>query len=99
MSRRTRVERSIYRRGNGKLEIQFYDTSGRLRWRMVEGGIKAARAALAIEHAKRARGEQTAANPRLTFDAAAQAWWEAREPDLRPNSRVIYGFHLRRLGE
>ena len=73
--RRERVERGIYRCPNGKLEIGWRDASGRQRWKKVDGGVKAARAALAREHAKRASGGQEPENPRLTFSAAADAWW------------------------
>jgi integrase len=95
--RRERVERGVYRRPDGRLEIGFRDASGRQRWRAVDGGIKAARKALDIERAKRATGEQTAANPRLTFEAAANLWWESKAPDLRPASVAIYSAHLRHL--
>jgi hypothetical protein len=75
--RRERVERGIYRRPDGKLEIGFRDAQGKQRWRVVDGGITAARAQLATEHAKRARGERVAADPRLRFNDAADAWWNA----------------------
>ena len=96
-ARRTRVERGIYRRPDGRLEIGWRDAQGKLRWRAVEGGIMAARAALATEHAKRARGEAIAADPRLTFNAAADAWWEARVTRLRPGTRSAYGAGLKHL--
>jgi hypothetical protein len=38
-----RVERAIYRRSTGVLEVCFNDEGGRLRWRTVDGGILAAR--------------------------------------------------------
>jgi hypothetical protein len=62
--RRVRIEKGIYRRGDGRLEIGFRDAQGKQRWRAVEGGITAARNQLAGEHAKRARGERVAADPR-----------------------------------
>jgi hypothetical protein len=40
--RRVRVERGIYRRSTGVLEVGFKDETGRQRWRTVEGGILAA---------------------------------------------------------
>jgi hypothetical protein len=50
-SRRERVESGIYNRtaANGRttFEIGFRDAQGRQRWRRVEGGITAARKALA----------------------------------------------------
>jgi len=42
-ARRVRVERGIYRRSTGVLEVGFKDETGRQRWRTVEGGILAAR--------------------------------------------------------
>ncbi len=41
--RRVRVERNIYRRSTGVLEVGFKDASGIQRWRTVDGGIMAAR--------------------------------------------------------
>lgn len=42
-ARRVRVERNIYRRSNGVLEVGFKDGAGVQRWRTVDGGIMAAR--------------------------------------------------------
>lgn len=67
--RRERVEPGIYRRPDGRFEIGWRDASGKQRWRAVTGGIKAARAELAAEHARRASGGLVAP-PRLTFQAA-----------------------------
>jgi integrase len=97
-ARRLHVEPGIYRRpSDDKLEIGWRDAQSKQRWRAVDGGIKAARAALAEEHAKRARGERTASNPRLTFNAAADAWWEARVVNLRPGTQNAYGAALKHL--
>jgi integrase len=95
--RRTRVETGIYKRPDDRLEIGWRDAQGKQRWRVVEGGIKAARAALAQEHAKRASGERVAENPRLTFGAAADAWWDARVVKLRPGTQNAYGAALKHL--
>jgi hypothetical protein len=50
-SRRLRVEAGIYKRtgadGRPAYEISWRDVQGRQRWRRVEGGVKAARVALA----------------------------------------------------
>ncbi len=96
-SRRIRVEAGIYRRPDNRLEIGWRDAQGKQRWRAVEGGIKAARAALATEHAKRARGERTATSPRMSFNAAADAWWDARVVKLRPATHNAYGAALKHL--
>jgi integrase len=93
--RRQRVERSIYRRtdrdGNTVFEIGFRDAQGKQRWRTVEGGITAARAARAQAHAARSRGERVTAHPRLRYDAAAKAWWDARATKLRSATQSAYG--------
>ena len=96
-ARRTRVEPGIYRRPDGRLEIGWRDSTGRQRWKAVSGGIKAARADLATEIAKRATGEVVAASPRLTFNAAADAWWDGRAVRLRPATQRIYRIQLAHL--
>jgi integrase len=102
-TRRRRVEPGIYSRvgadGRPAYEIGWRDSRGRQRWRRVEGGIKAARAALALAHAQRARGERVADDPRLRLEDAAQAWWDARVVKLRPATQSAYAAglgHLRR---
>jgi integrase len=95
--RRTNVEPGIYRRPDGRLEIGWRDSTGRQRWQVVSGGIKAARADLATQVAKRATGEVIAASPRLTFNAAADAWWNGRAVRLRPATQRLYGFQLAHL--
>jgi integrase len=97
--RRVRVEPGIFKRPDGKLEIGWRDAAGKQRWRVVEGGIKAARAALDIERAKRAKGERVPLAPRLTFTAAGEAWWSAIEPRVRPRTQETYAGHLKRLRE
>src|SRR6476646_10854439 len=99
-SRRRRVQTGIYTRtdatGREAFEIGFRDSQGKQRWRRVHGGIKAARRALAEAHAARGRGERVAADPRLTFNAAADAWWDARATELRPTTQAVYGSALKR---
>lgn len=97
--RRVRVERGIYKRPDGVYEIGWRDAAGKLHWSKVDGGIKVARAALAAEHARRARGEASPADPRLTFNDAADAWLEARVSRLRPGTRRAYGVALKHLRE
>ncbi|MDQ8044532.1 MAG: site-specific integrase [Patulibacter sp.] len=96
-ARRTRVESGIYRRADGAFEIGFRDSGGRQRWRKVDGGIRAARSALVEARAQRERGERIAADPRLRFDDAAQAWWEARVVKLRATTQSAYGASLAHL--
>ena len=92
--RRQRVERGIYSRtdrdGKAVLEIGFRDAQGKQRWRKVEGGITAARAAHARALAARSRGERVTAHPRLRYDEAAKAWWDARATKLRGTTQSAY---------
>jgi integrase len=95
---RVRVERGIYKRpSDGALVIGWRDAGGKQRWKKVDGGIRAARAALAEEIARRGRGERVAADPRLRFDTAADAWWEERVVRLRPATQSAYAANLKHL--
>jgi integrase len=100
---REKVERGIYRRidanGGAVFEISWRDAQGKQRRRRVDGGIKAARKALADAHSARGRGERVAADPRLKFSDAADAWWEARAVKLRPTTQAAYGSCLKHLRE
>lgn len=89
--------KGVYTRPDGKLEIGWRDTQGKQRWRKVDGGITAAVKALDDERARRNRGERVAADPRLTFSDAAQAWWDARVLKLRPATHSAYGAGLAHL--
>jgi integrase len=95
--RRVRVERGIYERRDGRLEIGWRDARGKLHWRVVDGKVKAARAALAQELARRARGEAYGANPRLTFTEAAERWWSAHSSRIRPRTQDTYSSALKHL--
>jgi integrase len=97
--RRVRVESGIYERPDGRLEIGWRDARGKLRWRVIDGKLKAARAALAQEHAKRARGEDYGANPRLSFTEASEAWWSAHSGTIRPRTQEAYSNGLKHLRE
>ncbi len=98
--RRVRVERNIYKRGDGAFEVGFRDGSGKQRWRTVPGGIQAARALRNDLLARRNRGDQVAANPRLRFSEAADCWLDGPVMDLREQTRNSYRWavdrHLRR---
>jgi integrase len=99
-SRRERVERGIYKRidsdGKDRFEIGFRDAQRRQRWQRVDGGIMAARAALADAHAARGRREKVG-DPHLRFDDAVEAWWNARVVRLRPATQSAYGAALKHL--
>lgn len=100
---RQRIEPGIYRRtaadGRIRYEIAYRDSDGRQRRQVVEGGVKAARTALASVKADMGRGRRVAPTPRLTFDLAADRWWESRsaEPDLAETTRESYGHSLKHL--
>ena len=91
--RRHVVERGIYRRtdrdGNTAFEIGFRDAQGKQRWRTVDGGITAARAALAQAHAARSRGERLTAHPRLRYDDAAKARWAGSKRDQAAGRNAV----------
>src|SRR5262249_37740380 len=74
-SARERVEPGIWRRGSTH-EITSRDAQGKQRRRTVKGGVMAARNELAKEVAKRATGERVSADPRLTLNRAADAWYD-----------------------
>ena len=84
------MERAIYRRSTGVLEICFKDEGGRLRWRTVDGGILAARKLRDDLAARKARGDQIAPNPKLRFGEAAHEWLTGPVLDLRDTTQVKY---------
>jgi integrase len=88
--RRVRVERNIYRRSTGVFEIGFKDTSGKQRWRTVDGGITAARALRDQFVAQRNRRELAPDNARLRFGDAADLWLAGPVADLRQTTRDCY---------
>ncbi len=98
--RRVRVERNIYRRPTGVLEIGFKDASGIQRWRTVDGGVMAARKLRDDLLARRGRGETVAPDSRLRFGEAADVWLAGPVLDLRETTQAGYRSaveqHLRR---
>jgi len=88
--RRVRVERNIYRRPSGVYEVGFKDGAGRQRWRTVDGGITAARAARDELLVRRSRGERIASNARLRFGDAATQWLAGPVVDLRATTQACY---------
>ena len=89
-ARRLRVERNIYRRSTGVLEVGFKDVSGIQRWRTVDGGIMAARKLRDDLLARRGRGETLAPDSRLRFSEAAQRWLAGPVQDLRATTQAGY---------
>jgi integrase len=98
--RRVRVERGIYKRtgpdGNVHFEIGYRDAQQTQRWQAVDGGIMAARAALAEAHSARGRRERVG-DPHLRFEDAVDAWWNARVVKLRPATQSAYSAALKHL--
>jgi integrase len=88
--RRVRVERNIYRRPTGVLEIGFKDAAGIQRWRTVDGGIMAARKLRDELLARRGRGEAVAPDSRLRFGKAADLWLAGPVLDLRAATQAGY---------
>ncbi len=88
--RRVRVERGIYRRSTGVLEVGFKDETGRQRWRTVDGGILAARKVRDDLAARRARGESVAPKPKLRFGDAAGHWLAGPVVHLRETTQAKY---------
>ena len=98
-TRRERVKPGIYvrhnRQGRKVYEITYRDSDRRQRWETIEGGIRAAEAALADKRARIGRGERVAPIPNLTFGNAAERWQESQAARLRPATREAYGSSLR----
>jgi integrase len=96
-SARERVEPGVWRRGD-TYEITFRDAQGKQRRRTVQGGLMAARKQLAAEVAKRATGGRAPADPRLTLNRAADAWYEEHVvANLRPASQSAARTSLKHL--
>lgn len=99
--RRERVKTGIYKTaladGQVRFEITYRDTEGRQRWESIEGGIRAAEARRADIQARKWKGERVAPNPRLTFNEAADRWWEAQANRLRPATQRAYRASLEHL--
>jgi integrase len=92
--RRVSVERNIYKRADGKLEVGYRDSTGKQRWTPVVGGITAARAVRDDVLGRKARGERVAPNPKLRFGEAADKWLAGPVASLRPATRSIYRSHV-----
>lgn len=88
--RRVRVERNIFRRPRGVLEVGFKDGAGIQRWRTVDGGITAARALRDELLARRGRGDVVPRDLRLRFGDAADQWLNGPVMDLRQSTQAGY---------
>jgi integrase len=96
--RRTRTRwPGVYYRDTPKgrrYEISFTDSTGRRRWRVVEGGEKDARAALEEIRGRKRRGEKIAPSRKTVAEVAAD--WLSEQSNLRPGSRARYASALNR---
>ena len=92
--RRQRVERNIYRRtsaaGRTVYEVGYRDSAGRQRWKVVDGGITAARAERDDLLGRKGKGQTVQPNPRRRFEEAADRWLAEQVAELRPATRAIY---------
>ncbi len=98
--RRVRVKTGIYRSetadGKPRYEIFYRDEDRQPHWKRVPGGIRAAETARADILARKGRGEKV--RPvRVTFNEAADAWWQAQASSLSPNTQNAYSASLKRL--
>ena len=94
--RRVNVERGIYFRQTAagrRYEIGYQGSDGRWRWRVVEGGLKEARAARAEVISALARGQRVAPSRRAFADVADT--WLATKMRLAPRTRQRYEEILR----
>src|SRR4051794_37832089 len=96
-SRRQRVKgrgnHNLYSRVNaaGKTVYEIgLRVDGRQTYKTVGEKISAARKVRDEALARRGRGEQFEANPRLTFGEAADGWLSTQVADLRPATRASY---------
>src|SRR4051812_7226858 len=94
-SRRVRVERGIYKNpASGRYEIQYSDSSGRVRWQRVPGGLREARVAKAEVQARLGRGDLVVRADRTLEDVGEE--WLAAQHHLRPRTRQLYRTSLDR---
>jgi integrase len=89
-ARRVRVERNVYRRYDGAFEIGFRDSTGKQRWRVVQGGISLARVERDAILGEKGRGKVVQPNPRLRFGDAATRWLDEQVATLRPSTQSSY---------
>ena len=99
---RNKLEPGIYERvdADGRrrgLEIVYKDQAGKTRRRAAAGNLQDARDALAGARTRRVKREAEPLDPRVTFDAVANAFEAAHVAALRPNSQQVYRSALVRL--
>jgi len=95
---RERVERGIWRRqtqAGVRYEVVVCE-GGRTTRRVVEGGLREARAVRGEILSKRAKGERVFRPARLTFEEVMRQWEDSGTSHLRPRTLDLYQVHLRR---
>lgn len=89
--------RGVYYRelpgGRRRYEISFTDSTGRRRWKTVDGKLEDAQAALDEIRGKKRRGEKVA--PSRATLAEVASLWLASQTQLRPRTRERYEVALR----
>lgn len=97
-SRRTRTRwPGVYYRETPKgrrYEISFSDSTGRRRWRTIDGGEKEARAALEEVRGRKRKGERIAPS-RATLAEVTETWLREQTGNLRPRTVERYEGALR----
>lgn len=93
--RRTRVDKNIYQRADGRYEVGYRDSSGKQRWRIpgkpaAFGTITEARKERDAVIGRKAQGEQITPSPKLRFGAAADRWLTEQVAGLRPATQALY---------
>jgi integrase len=93
--RRTRVEKNIYQRPDGRYEVGYRDSSSKQRWRVPDfpaafDTITEARKARDVVIGHKQGGEQVKPSPKLKFGAAADRWLAEQVAGLRPATRALY---------
>ena len=92
--RRVRVQgadnRGVYWRSDGRLEIGYTDSLGKLRWAGPFETITAARGRRDEIAGDKSRGAIVRPSPKLTFGAAYERWLAEQVVDLRPRTRDGY---------
>jgi integrase len=95
---RERVERGVWRRqtkAGTRYEVVVSE-NGRVTRRVVEGGLREARAVRGEILSRRAKGERVFRPARLTFEEVVREWEQGGASHLRSRTRDIYTLHLGR---
>jgi integrase len=95
-SRRVRIERNLYERPDGVLELGYRDSTGKQRWqRLGRVGIKQARAERDALLGARGKGERIVPSPRLRFGQATERWLAEEVAERRPSTHAAHGYAVK----